>query len=187
MRIVGIACLTIMQLVISLPSIPVPGASPHILMNGGESEEITRLCAKIVEIKRLPLKREEGGLEFFKALDPVYGQFRELGDAMVPCLISKVTDENVMDDPSQAPHYGLVTVGDVAFWVFLDITGMPFEKALPPPVRKDYESRGYFAYFDWVRESPAHRTILQKNIEHWYAKRAKQKSRGKGTTSACNR
>ena len=137
------------------------------------SNQVNRLCNQIRKVKTMPLKANEGGLKYFKALDPVYGRFRELGDAMVPCLIRKVTEDTEMADPSQAPHYGPVAVGDVAFWIFSDITGIPWEAALPPDAWERFKQTGRFGFLDWVRANPDHRKILQARIREWYSKSSK--------------
>ncbi len=131
------------------------------------SNENSQLCDKIRFIKRLPFQRDESAPDAFKGIDSVYGEFRERGNAMIPCLIAKVTDRTGMEDPTQAPHAGRVAVGDVAFWVFLDITGMDLVDALPPSVREDYKERGRYAYLDWIRKGLANRKTLQANLRKW--------------------
>jgi hypothetical protein len=132
-----------------------------------QAQEAQVLCKHISDIKRLPFHRDEAPTEAFKELDPVYGRFRELGDAAVPCLIAEVTNVTVMDDPRQAPTYRPVRVGDVAFWVFMDITGMPYQEALPGSVQKREEKEGAYAYFTWVKK-PRNRRLLQQRLQAWY-------------------
>lgn len=143
-------------------------------------KEARRLCKKLVLIKKLPFRRDEAEIEAFKLLDPTYGEFRERGEAMVPCLIQRITDTVIMDDPSQAPHYGQVVVGDVAFWVFLHITGMHLEDALPDMAKVEFKERGRYAYLDWVRKTPANRSQLQRNVRSWFEQRSKAGGRGFG-------
>ncbi|HET9839403.1 MAG TPA: hypothetical protein VFR84_14320 [Candidatus Angelobacter sp.] len=141
-----------------------------------ENESHAReVCSRITQIKMLPMKPNEGDLNFFKGLDPAYGQFRELGEAAVPCLIGKLTDRAVMNDPRQAPRVGPVTVGDVALWVFCDITGMQLQQALPAAIRRDYKERGEYAYLDWVRADSKHRKIVQQNVTKWYSEHSSRK------------
>ena len=138
---------------------------------------VKEVCSRITQIKTLPIKADEGDLAFFKGLDPAYGQFRELGQAAVPCLIGKLTDSTVMNDPRQAPRVGPVTVADVALWVFCDITGMNLKQALPPSMRRDYKERGEYAYLDWVRADAKHRKIVQQNVTKWYSEHSSPKMR----------
>jgi hypothetical protein len=175
MRASILVCIITIQLAVLSPTLQRSVRFSHFANENRPSSEASRTCNKIRNIKKLPFRRDEATAEAFKQLDPVYGEFRQLGDTIVPCLISKITDKTAMEDPSQAPHYGLVTVGDVAFWVMLDITGMTAEEALPLTVRQDYKERGRFAYLDWVRRDPVNRKTLQETVKQWYAKQSKTK------------
>ncbi len=136
------------------------------------SSNSNQLCGEIARIKILPFRRHDFTVEGLKHLDPVYAEFRQAGDSIIPCLIAKITDTTPMDDPSQAPHYGRVAVGDVAFWLSLDITGIPIEEALPQSIKQDYSERGRYAYLGWVRRESANRKTLQDNVKRWYARQA---------------
>jgi hypothetical protein len=151
-------------------------ASSSVAYAGSRATEETiaarRLCSRVADIKRLPFRRDEVNVEAFKQLDPVYGELRMMGDAVAPCLIAEVTNRARMKDPRQAPIYKPVLVGDVAFWVFLDITGMQLETALPQDIRKKFKNQGIYAYFDWIRRS-GNREKLQANLSKWYANRTR--------------
>jgi hypothetical protein len=175
MRILIVTCIVAVQVAFASAALQRPVRSSHFAVGGHRSSEVSRTCDKIREIKKLPFRRDEFTVEGFKKLDPVYAEFRQLGDAIVPCSIAKMTNKSGMEDPSQAPHYGQVAEGDVAFWVFLDITGMTMEDALPQSLKQDYKERGRFAYLDWVRKDPVNRKTLQEKVKQWYARQSKSK------------
>jgi hypothetical protein len=127
-----------------------------------------QLCRHVKEIRTLPLK-PGGPNEDNSSVDSIYGQMRKMGNQVVPCLIEKITDITEMDDPRQAPAMGKVKVGDVALWVVLDITGLPYDDMFPPDVRKRLTTEGVYAYFEWVKSSK-HRNLLQQNVRAWYSR-----------------
>src|SRR5205807_311381 len=98
------------------------------------------LCNRISEINTLPMKGEKGE-------DAVYDAFMVAGDKVVPCLIEKVTDATKMRDPRSEPGFPdvEVTVGDIAFFLLVDITKINFTEPLPSDVRKQYEESGVYA------------------------------------------
>ncbi len=98
----------------------------------------------------------------------------DVGYAVVPCLIDKVTDTTTMRDPRSEPGFPdvEVTVGDIAFFLLVDIIKINFTEPLPSDVRKQYEESGVYAYFKFVK-NPGNRKKLQDNLRAWYQKHHK--------------
>jgi hypothetical protein len=61
--------------------------------------------------------------------------------------------------PSKIAHG--FRVGDLAFFLLLRITGVPFEQMLPENVRAKVKEEGVYAYFRYT-EVPANRAALQR-------------------------
>ena len=118
-----------------------------------------KLCEQLSEVKTLPFKGEP-------VSDVVYNGLMVAGDDAIPCLIDKITDTSRMKDPRQAPSYGDVRVGDVAFFILGDITGVPFEQMLPEAVRSELNDSGVYAYFEYV-ERYENRQELQGRWREW--------------------
>lgn len=122
------------------------------------------LCDRLSEIKRMPFHNE-------KVDDEVYNGLIELKEAAIPCLIDKLTDTTRMTDPRQAPSVSDFRVGDVAFFVLLDIVNVPFdvpfERILPQEVMSKWEDEGVYAYFKYT-ETPENRKLLQERWRTWF-------------------
>jgi hypothetical protein len=112
------------------------------------------LCDQVSQIKVLPFKGEKGK-------DTAYDSLITAGDSVVPCLIDKIADTSPMPDPRETPKFADTRVGDIAYFVFTDITKIDFVAPLPPEVRRDYEDDGVYAYFRFV-EKPENRKKLQQ-------------------------
>jgi hypothetical protein len=137
---------------------------------GSHDREARNLCKRIAEVRSIPIKARDGKGGDFKDVDPVYDKFRVLGDAAVPCLIDQLTNETIVVDPRGSPHFaGVVArVGDTAFWIISDITGLDTSHMVPDAVRKAWDGDlGVRAYFDWVK-APANRRVLQANVRAWW-------------------
>lgn len=132
------------------------------------SQQVQELCRRVKDIRVLPLKA--GGREIdYSSVDPVYDELRKMDEQVVPCLIQKIADTAEMDDSREAPTVGKVKVGDVAFWVVLDITQLPYDDMFPPAVRKRFAKEGVYAYFHLVK-SLKRRRELQQNVLAWYSR-----------------
>jgi hypothetical protein len=109
--------------------------------------------------------------------DPIYDAFMDAGHAAVPCLIQKVTDTTKIPDPRQEPGFPdvEVRVGDIAFFLIIDITHLEFTRLLPPYVQKDYKAQGVYAYFRFV-QTEANRSKLQHSLDDWYRKSSNEQS-----------
>ena len=122
------------------------------------------ICGKLAQVKRIPFKDE-------RVEDKTYNEIVQLGESVVPSLIECLTDLTKMREPRSAPSYDDFRVGDLAFFLLLDITKVPFEQMLPKSVRAQLPSQGVYAYFEYV-ENPANRKALQKRWKSWHKKRA---------------
>jgi hypothetical protein len=119
------------------------------------------LCDRLSEIREMPFKNE-------KVDDEVYNGLLKMGSTAIPCLINKLTDTTRMRDPRKTVPYSYLTVGDVAFFVILDISGEPIERFLPERIWKEYEEQGIYAYFRFV-ENSENRKLLQDNLLNWFS------------------
>jgi hypothetical protein len=126
------------------------------------AQDPSLLCNQISEIKILPAKDEPVD-------DPVYNDLVEAGEAVIPCLIEKITDTTEMPDPRQAPRYpDIVTrVGDVAYYVLIRIAKVKFVEFLPDDVQQDFKEDGMYAYFKFVERQDS-RQRLQNELDEWY-------------------
>jgi hypothetical protein len=129
------------------------------------SQDPSSLCNRIPEIKVMPVKGERGE-------DPVYDAFIDAGDGVVPCLIERVTDATEIRDPRPEPGFAdiQVKIGDIAYFLLVDITKLHFTELLPREIQQEYKDVGVYAYFDFVRQ-PANREKLQDELRKWYEKK----------------
>jgi len=72
-----------------------------------------------------------------------------------------------MQDPRQAPKVTGVRVGDVAYFMFVDLAKLDFVELLPPDARKKYERDGVYGYFQYIDEGD-NRKKLQELAYKWY-------------------
>ena len=155
-----IACHSQVHSEIRPPGKEAPAATPA-------PRDVASLCESIKDIEVLPHKGEP-------VPDPAYNALVSVGDQAIPCLIRKITDEMVMNDPRSAPKVGNVLVGDTAFFVFVDIAKIDqsgFVELLPPDVRKAYEGeQGVYGYFSRINED-GNRAKLQDAAVKWYEKK----------------
>ena len=127
--------------------------------------DLKLICDQVRQIKTLPFKGEEG-------VDDSYDALIKAGDSLIPCLIDKITDTTPMPDPRQTPKFPDVRVGDVAYFVLVDVAKIDFIEPFPANVREAYKQEGVYAYFRFV-EKPANRKILQDSLRTWYREKHK--------------
>ena len=121
------------------------------------------LCNRVAEIKQLPFKGESG-------VDAAYDALVEAGEAVVPCLIEKVSDTKVMPDP-RCPHVtDETTVGDVAYFVLVRITKIGFVEFLLVDVQEKSKTEGVYAYHEYIGRN-GKRKQLQSKLREWYRKK----------------
>jgi len=143
--------------------------TPQLGSNKSQGQPPSELCNRISDIKSFPMKGERGE-------DAIYDAFMDAGDAVSPCLIDKVTDSTVMNDPRSEPGYPDVEirVGDIAYFLVVDITKLSFTEPFPQSVQRDYKREGVYAYFKFVKD-PANRQRLQDRLRAWYQQNQKSK------------
>jgi hypothetical protein len=130
------------------------------------SRNASALCNRVSEIKQLPFKDESG-------VDAAYDALIGAGEIVVPCLIEKVSDVTVMPDP-RCPHVTDETkVGDVAYFVLVDIIKIDFVELLPAKVREKYKTEGVYAYHEYI-EGKGKRKLLQSKLREWYRQKQTQ-------------
>jgi hypothetical protein len=125
--------------------------------------DVALLCERTKDIKLLPHKDEPVD-------DPAFNALLAAGDAVIPCLIRKISDETVMDDPRQAPKVGKLSVGDVAFFLVVRLGKADFVELLPAEVKKAYDREGVYGYFRLIDENN-NRHKLQDAVIKWYEKK----------------
>jgi hypothetical protein len=134
-----------------------PSASPSL--QDHRIEDLQLLCNHVSEIKIIPFEGESVD-------DPAYNAFIRAGEKAIPCLIDKISDTSPMPDPRQAPKVDTV-VGDIAFFVLIDVTKVDLTELLPREVRRKFEDEGIYAYFEYT-EKNKNRQKLQKSLYEWY-------------------
>ena len=95
--------------------------------------------------------------------DPAYLALKASGPAAIQCLLEEIASTDPMAVPHDMPGGASIVVGDFAFLLLTDFGYVDFMTALPPDVRAETQSRGVFAYFDWVGQ-PGQRALLQSRV-----------------------
>ncbi|MGE5049479.1 MAG: hypothetical protein ACM3PC_12960, partial [Deltaproteobacteria bacterium] len=88
-------------------------------------------------------------------------------------LIDQLTNRTRMADPRSEPAIGDFSVGDVAFFLLLRITRVPFEAPLPNRVKARLKDDGVYAYFRYA-EAAKNRAALQRWWRSWLKRQAPQ-------------
>jgi hypothetical protein len=132
--------------------------------------DVASLCNKLHELKQMPYDPSE------KSDDSIYNGLMQKGKEAIPCLIEKIADTTLMNDPRQAPHIQDFRVGDAAVFMLLYITKENWqpETMLSPEYAKNWESDGVYAYFAYVEKSQ-NRKKLQQWWKNWM-KRAERRN-----------
>ena len=128
-------------------------------------QNVTALCNRLPEIKRLPQDWGE------KGVDPVYDTLIEAGNRIIPCLIDKVADTTIMPDPRCPPITNEMRVGDMAYFLLVDITEIGFVDLLPADIQEKYKTEGMYAYHEYV-EQTGNREKFQSELREWYRKQS---------------
>jgi hypothetical protein len=89
------------------------------------------------------------------------------GETIVPCLIDKIADTRPMRDPRCPPLSDQTTIGDVAYFVLIDITKLDFIELLPEKIQTKYKNEGAYAYHDYMARKGARRQ-LQLKVRKWW-------------------
>jgi hypothetical protein len=130
------------------------------------NENVESLCNRLHELKKIPYKNPND-------TDPIYEALIAKGEEAMPCLVEKITDETPMRDPRGGPIWQHYKVGDTAVFMLIRITNedeiLQVElllEMLPAKYRKEWESNGVYAYFNYVAESK-NREELQRWWRIW--------------------
>jgi len=117
------------------------------------------LCSRIAEIREVPFKKEH-------IQDPVYNEIISHGNRVIPCLIAKITDDELMPDPRKAPPYPGFKVGDMAVFLLTAITEVEINEVLKSEIGEGWDRKGIYAYFEYVRNDK-NRVIVQNRWKEW--------------------
>jgi hypothetical protein len=124
-------------------------------------KEITQLCKRVKDIKQLPHDRGE------KGIDPIYDKIFANGEALTPCLIENITSTRIMKDPRCPTISTATTVGDVPYFLLVDIQDFDFTKFLPADIQNKFKTNGAYAYHEYI-DRPGARTELREKLRVWY-------------------
>ena len=131
---------------------------PPFLSNASDDD----LCAYVPQIREMPFKNEQ-------VQDKAYNKIISAGYKALPCLIANVANTTTIPDPRKTPKSPNTTIGDVAFFIFLDITKENLANFLPDHAAKKYKEQGVYAYFEYS-EKMENRIELQTRLIKWFAK-----------------
>jgi len=92
------------------------------------ANEAEKLCNTVKSIKELP--RDWGE----KGVDKTYDAIVDAGEKVVPCLIDQVTDVTVMKDPRCPTISTGTTIGDVSYFILVELLKIEFTQLLPENV-----------------------------------------------------
>lgn len=148
-------------------NLPIPEPT-EIFSTKFRDESVGSLCKRLHEIKKLPYRDPND-------TDPIYEALIARGKQAMPCLIEKITDETPMRDPREAPVWQHYKVGDTAVFILADIAKDEeiLQQMLPAKYRKEWETNGVYAYFNYVSESE-NREELQRWWQIWLESGQKQ-------------
>jgi hypothetical protein len=130
---------------------------PSVLRAQGKKTD----CSEVTLVRHIPFHPDEN------VNDAAYNRLRMDSWTVVPCLIRQITNSALTPDPRSAPAYPKVRVGDIAFWVIRDITGLPYDSMFPTDLVQHFPKEGVYAYFEWVNRD-SNRKKLRNNVERWY-------------------
>ena len=136
-----------------------PWLSAHSQKVAASGTEPSDLCKRLNSVRHMPFQNEHVD-------DQVYNEIMAKGSAMTPCLVEQLTNGTKMPDPRSEPTVEDFRVGDLAFFLLLRITGVPFEQMLPENVKAKVKEEGVYAYFRYT-ELPANRAALQRRWKAW--------------------
>jgi len=124
-------------------------------------ENVESLCNRLHEVKKIPYKDPND-------TDPIYEALIAKGKEAMPCLIEKITDQTLMQDPRGAQPWEYYKVGDTSVFILAHIAKEDkiIQKMLPVKYRKEWETNGVYAYFNYVSESK-NRDELQRWWRSW--------------------
>ena len=114
----------------------------------------TGVCPEVASVRLIPLKKGSGS-------DPVYERLIQ-DDNCEAKLIQALDDLTKMRDPRQAPIETRFVVSDAAVFILLNRRRVEIETILPDKVAAQWESRGIYAYFDYVATPAGRRDVIAR-------------------------
>lgn len=129
---------------------------------GQRSSSPQLLCQKVKNIKELP--RDWGE----KGVDKTYDEIVAAGYTVIPCLIDNLTNVVVMRDPRCPTISTATTIGDISYFLLVDMLKLELTELLPDDVKADFKTTGVYAYQEYVTRKGA-RKELQMKLRKWYA------------------
>jgi hypothetical protein len=142
------------------------------------NSETSSPCGRLTAIRRIPFADEHVDDEAFNAL-------MANGESAIPCLIRNLTNEAAIDDPRADPTISDFRVGDLAHFLLVRITKVPFEEVLPADVKSQFKKEGVYAFFRYT-ELPIHRKQLQSRWRAWLKKQQSAHKPGKSSNVQAN-
>ena len=127
-----------------------------------DSKGAAKLCKRVSEIKELP--RDWGE----KGVDKTYDEIVAAGEAVVPCLIQNITITKVMRDPRCPTISTATTIGDVSYFILVDLLHLKFTELLPAKTQDDFKTNGVYAYHEYIDQRGS-RKELQQKLRNWFA------------------
>lgn len=125
------------------------------------NKKIASLCLSVKQIKELPHDRNE------KGVDKTYDKLREAGVSVAPCLIDNIMNTKIMPDPRCPGISNATTIGDVSYFVLVDILNHLVEDFLPSYVQEAFKTNGVYAYHEYI-DRPGARDELQRKLRNWF-------------------
>lgn len=130
--------------------------------NKVDSKSAEELCQSVSKINELP--RDWGQ----KGVDKTYDSIVDAGDVVVPCLINNITNTKVMKDPRCPTISTATTVGDISYFILVDLLKLNFVQLLPDDVKQSYKTNGVYAYHEYI-DKKGSRKELQQKLRKWYS------------------
>lgn len=136
--------------------------------SGVTPKEAKALCETVKAINELP--RDWGE----KGVDKTYDAIVDAGEKVVPCLIDQITDLTVMKDPRCPTISTATTIGDVSYFILVDLMEIEFTLLLPEDVVTDFKTNGVYAYHNYIDRNGSRKELQTKLRELWKSKKEKQ-------------
>lgn len=122
------------------------------------------LCDHLAELKKMPW--EVGEISG----DAVYDAIRRKHYDTLPCLVDKITDMHLAENPTGAPFMAGLTyrVGDTAVLMLMDYGNMYWPRGMLSKKYEDmFQDEGMFAYYYYVHQVPGSRKRIQIWWRNW--------------------
>jgi hypothetical protein len=104
-------------------------------------------------------------------------------DGYRDCLIGKITDRTLIEDPAMGPKRRGYTVGNLAYDVIASSGRLDYETCLPTGIADAWRTFGAQALVDWTAQ-PGHPDILQACVETHLRGTPQRRRTGSGPSSS---